>query len=325
MMTSPLVSVVMSVYNAEKYLPEAIDSILNQSFKDFEFIIIEDCSTDNSLTILKSYADKDSRIRIIQKQENKRMKGFIENLNIGLNEAKGKYIARMDSDDIALPHRFKKQVMFLEQNPDIFMVGSSVNFIDENNKIIGEKKALENDAEIKNRMFNHISMYHPVLMFRNDGTAVYREKMFYCEDYDLYLRLMNLGKKFYNFLEPLLNYRVLDSSLSRKDNRFNRILYVEKMRQFYLETKNKGRDSYQEFVAEDFLKILSPNVLISKENLKFALGITTKYHYKKEFKILLEKYHKNYTSDYDIFTLKVLNKMPSFLSKIYFKLIKPYF
>ena len=87
---SVMISVIMSVYNAEKYLDLAIESILNQSFRDFEFIIIEDCSTDNSLEILKNYAEKDSRIKIIQKTENKRMKGFIENLNIALEEAKGK-------------------------------------------------------------------------------------------------------------------------------------------------------------------------------------------------------------------------------------------
>ena len=126
---SVMVSVVMSVYNAEKYLDLAIESILNQSFRDFEFIIIEDCSTDNSLEILKNYAEKDSRIKIIQKTENKRMKGFIENLNIGLEEAKGKYIARMDADDISHPSRFDKQVVFLETHSDIFMVGSYINFI----------------------------------------------------------------------------------------------------------------------------------------------------------------------------------------------------
>lgn len=111
-MNSPILSVVMSVYNAEKYLSQAIESILNQSFEDFEFIIIEDCSTDNSLKIIKNYAINDKRIRIIQKAKNKKMRGFIENLNIGLSEAKGKYIARMDSDDISHPDRFEKQVLF---------------------------------------------------------------------------------------------------------------------------------------------------------------------------------------------------------------------
>lgn len=102
-MITPLVSMAMSVYNAERHLAQAIESILNQSFTNFEFIIIEDCSTDISLDIIKEFAQKDARIRLIQKAENRRMAGFIENLNIGLNKAKGKYIARMDADNIAHP------------------------------------------------------------------------------------------------------------------------------------------------------------------------------------------------------------------------------
>jgi len=100
-MNPPLVSVIMSVYNAEKFLNSAIESITNQTFTDFEFIIIEDCSTDNSLDILEEYAKKDSRIKIIKKEKNIGIKGFIENLNLGISIAKGKYIARMDQDDVS--------------------------------------------------------------------------------------------------------------------------------------------------------------------------------------------------------------------------------
>ena len=148
----PTLSVIMSVYNAEKYLSQAIESILNQSFEDFEFIIIEDCSTDNSLKIIKNYVINDKRIRIIQKAKNKKMRGFIENLNIGLSEAKGKYIARMDSDDISHPDRFEKQVLFLDSHPNVFMVGSAINFIDENGKLIRKYEALETDDKIKKQM-----------------------------------------------------------------------------------------------------------------------------------------------------------------------------
>ncbi len=109
----PYLSVVMSVYNGEKHLNEAIDSILSQTYENFEFIIIEDCSTDKTLEILKEFKEKDNRIKIIQKEKNEGPKGFIKNLNLGLNMAQGKYIARMDADDISLPERFQKQVFFL--------------------------------------------------------------------------------------------------------------------------------------------------------------------------------------------------------------------
>ena len=117
-MDQKLISVIMSVYNGEKYLVQAIDSILNQTYQNFEFIIIDDCSTDNSSHILQEYAQKDSRIKIIKKEKNIGIKGFIKNLNLGMSLAKGKYIARMDADDISLPERFQKQVDFLEKNSD---------------------------------------------------------------------------------------------------------------------------------------------------------------------------------------------------------------
>ena len=137
-MNLPLVSVIMSVYNGEKYLVQAIDSILNQTYQNFEFIIIEDCSTDNSLDILEEYAKKDSRIKIIKKEKNIGIKGFIENLNLGISIAKGKYIARMDQDDVSLPERFQKQVDFLEKNSDFTIchhrVKLNINGIEELHK-----------------------------------------------------------------------------------------------------------------------------------------------------------------------------------------------
>lgn len=315
----PAISAIMSVYNAEKYISQAIDSILNQSFKDFEFIIIEDCSTDNSLAILNSYAEKDSRIKIIQKQENKRMKGFIENLNIGLNEAQGKYIARMDADDIAHPLRFEKQYQYLETNPDIFMVGSAVNFIDENNHFIKKLEALEHHTEIIKQMPKTVTMYHPVIMFRNHSNIRYRN-LYYCEDYDLYLRLINEGKKFHNFTESLLDYRILNTSISRKDNKFLCILFVEKAKQFYRETIQKGKDSYHKFVPEDLLSILDDTRTPNKDDLKFALRVSVKFKYKNEFNKLLKIYRQNYAKDIETRILQTIINLPNIVSKIYFKI-----
>ncbi len=119
MKEKPRVTVLMSVYNGEKYLREAIDSILNQTFKDFEFLIIDDGSTDSSADIIRSYTD--FRIRLIQNEKNI---GLTRSLNKGLKLAKGEYIARMDVDDISLPIRFEKQVSFLDKYEDVKLVGS---------------------------------------------------------------------------------------------------------------------------------------------------------------------------------------------------------
>ena len=169
-MNSPLVSVIMSVYNAEKFLNSAIESITNQTFTDFEFIIIEDCSTDKTLEILKEFKEKDNRIKIIKKEKNEGPKGFIKNLNVGLNMAQGKYIARMDADDISLPERFQKQVIFLENNPEISMVGAQIDFINEKNEIIGEKIGALEHEEIVNKITSQIQLFHPVIMLEKIKT-----------------------------------------------------------------------------------------------------------------------------------------------------------
>ena len=159
-MDQKLISVIMSVYNGEKYLVQAIDSILNQTYQNFEFIIIDDCSTDNSSHILQEYAQKDSRIKIIKKEKNIGIKGFIKNLNLGISLAKGKYIARMDADDISLPERFQKQVDFLENNDDYIFSNTDCDFYyqnedvflkcanKENRKLTSDKKHQFSEEEI---------------------------------------------------------------------------------------------------------------------------------------------------------------------------------
>lgn len=317
---TPLVSVVMSVFNAEKYLREAVESILNQTYKNFEFIIIEDCSTDNSLSIIDDFSKKDNRIKLIKKNENKKMKGFIENLNIGLKEAKGKYIARMDADDISFPERFEKQVNFLENNPDVFIVGSAINFIDENRIFSRKLEALEHDNEIKNRMPTAISMYHPVIMFRNNGITHYREKIYYCEDYDLYLRLMTEGKKFYNFTFPLLNYRILKNSISRGDGAILKTFFVEKVKQFYDERRKSKKDSYDFFDPENLRSILDKEKKHNREDLIFAMKSSLKYDYKDTFLNLYQIYKSNFKCNFQVLFYKFLSYCPALIRKLFFKL-----
>ena len=127
----PLISVIMPCYNREKYIVEAIESILNQTYTNFEFIIIDDCSTDNTFEIVKEYAKKDNRILALKKDKNY---CYVHSLNKGIEIAKGKYIARMDDDDISLPERFEKQVEFLEKNEDIIALGTFIEIFSDDMK-----------------------------------------------------------------------------------------------------------------------------------------------------------------------------------------------
>ena len=122
-MTQPLVTILMPVHNGAEFLTEAIDSMLRQSLKDFEFLIVDDASTDSSASIVQGYSDP--RIRLIQSPERLKLSGA---LNLGLDQAQGRYIARMDADDISLPKRLERQVKFLEENPDIGLCGSWIRY-----------------------------------------------------------------------------------------------------------------------------------------------------------------------------------------------------
>nr|WP_262915791.1 glycosyltransferase [Chryseobacterium taklimakanense] len=288
-----MVSIIMSVYNAEKFLALAIESILHQTYTGFEFIIIEDCSTDNTGKILDQYAKNDLRIKVIKKERNKGMQGFIRNLNLGLSVAKGKYIARMDADDIAEPDRLHKQFDFLEKNPQYSLVGTQLTLVNETGHVIGEKLAhIENDQIYRN-MVKSIQLFHPSIMFRNDPQIYYREKMLYCEDYDLYLRLISEKKKLANLPDKLLKYRILDQSISRSKNMLVRKMFLEKCFQFHSERQAMGNDSYEEFEVNDFLNVLEPEVKTNVHTLKLGLSVALKYNLRNDYHTLLNKLLKN--------------------------------
>ena len=309
-MDQKLISVIMSVYNGEKYLVQAIDSILNQTYQNFEFIIIEDCSTDNSLDILEEYAKKDSRIKIIKKEKNIGIKGFIENLNLGISIAKGKYIARMDQDDVSLPERFQKQVDFLENNPEITLVGAQLNLINEQNKITGEAIAALQHRDIVKRITSQIQLFHPVIMFRKDQNIQYREKFIYCEDYDLYLNLITQGKKLANINEKLLHYRILESSISRKGDNFVKKLMVEKALYFYKLRKENGQDLYETFNNEEVLEINNFEFKNKIEELFFALEAAIKLNKKEKIVLLVRKIKKHYPKEKIPFKYVLLSSVP---------------
>jgi glycosyltransferase involved in cell wall biosynthesis len=215
----PAVSVLMSVHNGERFLVQAVESILTQTFHDFEFLIIDDASTDSSSDILKTYASQDTRIRIIKNQENL---GLTQSLNLGLVEAQGPYIARMDDDDIAMPERLGKQVASLDANPAIWVVGSWMTCIDENGKETSDiYKFPEKSKEITRILRENSggSLAHPAVMMRKDRILAhggYRNIFKRSQDYDLWLRLADCGDVFANIPEKLLLHRIHADAISNK-------------------------------------------------------------------------------------------------------------
>lgn len=188
-MKKPKVSVIMAVYNGEKYLKECIDSILNQTFSDFEFIIINDGSTDKTEEIVKNAMKKDKRIKLISNKENR---GRAVARNQGLKIANGEYIAVIDSDDIALPQRLEKQVKFLDENQDVGLVGTWFYVIDEDGKIIGKEKNPVSDEMIREKILKAMPFCHSSLMWRKEcieKVGGYRKEFSLSQDYDLVLRI----------------------------------------------------------------------------------------------------------------------------------------
>ena len=183
---TPKVSVIMSVYNGEKYLHEAVESILNQTFKDFEFIIINDGSTDKTGDILESYADE--RMVIINQDKT----GLTRALNSGLSLARGEYFARMDADDVSLPERLEQQLAFLDKNTDVALVGCNFYEIDDSGNIVAKKEVTLENEEIKWQLLFHNCFGHSTTVFRKEcfsAVGGYNENIVYSQDYDLWLRI----------------------------------------------------------------------------------------------------------------------------------------
>ncbi len=207
-MPNSKVSVLMSVYNGEKYLCEAIDSVLNQTFEDFEFIIVNDGSVDKTNEILNSYRDR--RINLIDNKENA---GLSKSLNTGLSRARGEYIARMDADDISLPERFKRQIDFLDKNPSIGLLGTSVEFIKMENVAKGIYRPPLHHDEIKAYLLINNCLWHPTIMARRDvmqKVGGYNDSLQAAADYDIMVKIAKISK-LRNLEDILLHYRCEDN------------------------------------------------------------------------------------------------------------------
>ena len=207
------VSVIMAAYNAEAFIEEAVASILEQSFTDFEFLIVDDASTDKTSSILNRI--KDPRVQILQNIENI---GLTRSLNRCLAIAQGEYIARQDADDVSLVSRFDKQVAFLEQNPDYCVVGSAVQYIDAQSKLGAVSARPEGDAELKYFSLYFSPFTHSSVMVRKTAIDLvgggYNEEYKVAQDFELWSRMRSAGK-FHNLPEVLHLYRVSEKMISK--------------------------------------------------------------------------------------------------------------
>lgn len=203
---NPKVSVITPAYNAEKYISESVDSILNQTFNDFEIIVIDDCSTDKTWDIIQEYAVRDNRIVAVKNDENL---GIAGNRNKGLGLARGKYIAWQDADDISLPTRIQKQFDFLESHPEVGIVGGFLQFFSDDGRSSGIRKYCENDADLRKKIFRYSPVAQPASMIRKqclDEAGKYNLKYPPAEDIDMSFRI-GMKYKFANLQEIVLKYR----------------------------------------------------------------------------------------------------------------------
>lgn len=202
----PKVSVLMPMYNNERFLPFAVESILNQTFTDFELLIIDDGSTDTSVSLARSYAD--ARIRLVENRENL---GLTKRLNQGLKLAGGEYIARMDGDDVSRPERLFEQAAYLDQHPEVGLLGSAVQPINEAGQPCGAVYSLPlTDVEVRWQMLLSPAFAHPAVMLRRsvlqENQLVYDETYLSAQDYDMWRRMLMVTRGA-NLAAPLLYYR----------------------------------------------------------------------------------------------------------------------
>lgn len=215
-MDKALISVVMPTYNAKEFLIQAIESVLSQSYKNFEFIITDDYSSDNSYQICEKYQKIDSRIKLFQ---NNRHQGVGFTLNYTISQSKGQLIARMDADDIMMPFRLEKQVGYFNQNKDVVCLGSWMKEINEKNETIGKRITSLTHKEIYEKMFYEMAIQNPTLMINKN---IVPKDFQWCktdgilDDLDLLFKLLQFGQ-FANINEYLMLYRIHDNNLSLKN------------------------------------------------------------------------------------------------------------
>lgn len=243
--SAPKVSVLMAAFNCKAHAAQAIDSVLAQTFNDFEFIIIDDGSTDGTQGVLSAYASRDTRVKLLQ---NPRNVGIADTLNAGLQQCRGEYVARMDADDICHVDRFQKQIQFLEEHPDVGVCGTAYEMFGGSS---GTCRHPQTDAEIKIlHLLGNTAIGHPTALFRRSVVtqcgAAFKRDEFPAEDLWFWIRL-GFVTKLANLSETLLHYRVHEGQVSMAKKR----LQQEKAAQarLFFASRIFGRELTSEEIA----------------------------------------------------------------------------
>ncbi len=290
----------MSVWNSENFVQQSIESILSQTFKDFEFIIIDDCSTDNTLSAIRAFAKKDKRIKLIRNTKNI---GLTKSLNKALALSKGEYIARQDADDYSHPQRLSIQNDFLDTHKNISLVGTSATIIDDKGLSLCTRQVITGSNNIKQVLQKENCLFHGSILFRKSDVQEignYREFLTYGQDYDLYLRLCE-KKNIDNINTPLYFWRLSPQGISVKKQAHHE-LFGRLIKLFNKERMLKGKDSYSESFIKKELQALNT----TKQR-------TVSYEYKRTL-LLLQGGHFNICKN---FSTRVFARYPSLLF-IYF-------
>ncbi len=281
-MGKPIVSVIMAVHNAEKYLDKSIQSILNQTFRDLELVIVNDFSTDNSDHIIKSYSKKDRRIKYISLKKNIGAAGA---RNCGLKKAKGKYIAILDADDVAIPDRLRIQYKFLEDNPTVFLVGGMASIIDMKGRRLRNIENPCSNKDICKELLKRNPICHVSIMMRNISLR-YREKFLYSHDYDLMLRIASQDLVMRNIPDILVCIGQNPEGISIKKAVQQKILACIALK-MYLERKKTGKDAYSRFEPTTLLQhwekeknspVIVQALIDSSISLNDSRGIKKNFH-----------------------------------------------
>lgn len=312
------VNVFMPCYNSEKYIGQAIESILGQKYTDFKLIIIDDGSTDNSVEVINKYAAEDTRIRLLKNGVNR---GIVFTRNRGLEECQCDYMALMDSDDVAAPERLEKEVAFLDEHKEVIAVGGLYQLMDESGKLQPEKlKLTESDEEIRARMLFANVMANGTVLLRKEkidqANIRYREHLHASEDYLFWCEVLNVGKicnigeifQYYRLHENSLEYR---SEREEKDYKKQGILdikrYILRQQDYHLEKTEE----------ELFVHILTDSEEcenLSKEKRKILKTVLDKL--REQVAEKNDKYKEIFNEELERY---VIYTRSPFIRKVYYK------
>ncbi len=269
----PLVSVLIPTYNVSAFIEEAVASIVSQTYKNLEIIIVDDCSTDGTYEMLVNFQKSDNRIKLFRNDKNLRIAAT---LNFALSVCKGEYIARMDGDDISVPERIEKQVKFMQEHPDIDLVGLHVINIDEGGAEIKRPKFCTSAETCRELVKYSIPVYHFWLAKKEAYEKVGNYRISTVEDYDFLLRMATLKLKFCNHPEYLYKQRIRIGNTATSSGLIQR-KYLDYVRQLYNERVNnvKSEDSFSE---EEVIRLRHANKI---ESMLFNISIGFTYKFGK--------------------------------------------